>query len=317
MKARHLIPAAFLCLASGASAAALSAYQNVATYLIGEFVPEAGAITYNRDTGTLFTIGDEGQSLAQFTKTGQYIDSMTFDNSGPRGNRALDDPEGVTYMGNGKFVIADERLMTAWVTTYVGGSQVGKNVMPGYNFDPGNSNNAGNSGLEGVAWDPINQTIWGVKETSPMGIFEMSNVGGGGQSMLTTPFHSRFLTNAGLTDIADIYIMAACAAFGVDDPRRMNILILSQEDNVILEMTRQGQVVDRLDISSIGRHTIEGITMDDEGNIYLASEGNPTAPIGSPQKGSGIHVLSAIPEPSTALLGAIGTLALLRRRRTS
>ena len=38
---------------------------------------EASAVTYNKDTDTLFVVGDGGTSIVQISKTGQLIDSMT------------------------------------------------------------------------------------------------------------------------------------------------------------------------------------------------------------------------------------------------
>ena len=90
-----------------------------------------------------------------------------------------------------------------------------------------------------------------------------------------------------------------------------------REANEIVEITSEGVVVDRLDISSFGRTTIEGLTMDDLGNIYLVSEGTPTSD--NPEdRGSRLHVISAVPEPSIcslALLGLAGSLAASRVRR--
>ena len=262
---------ATLASAMLAEGGALRDYTQSATYDIG--VNEASGVTYNRDTGTLFSIGDEGEALYQISKTGQAIDRMTFDNSQPRGNRALDDPEGVSYMGAGKFIIADERIGTGWITAYAAGTQVGVGVMQGLVVA---GTNDSNSGLEGVGYDPITDSLWGVKEANPIGIFMLSNVSGGGQRVTTIPFPSNRFTRAGITSLSDIYIMASCASFALDDPRRMHILVLARNENLLLEMTRTGEIVDTLDISRFGKHTIEGLTMDDDGHIYLASEKSGT-----------------------------------------
>lgn len=283
--------------------AALRTYTNHATYDI--LVPEASAVTYNRDTGTLFAIGDEGEALYQISKTGALIDRMTFDNNHPRGQRALDDPEGVAYLGNGKFMIADERIGTGWVTTYSAGTEVGVGVMPGFVFTGASGPNVG---LEGVAYDPITDSVWGVKEHSPLSIFVQSNISGGGQSVTSTPFPGNRFSRAGITSLSDIYVMAASASFALDDPRRMNILVLARSENLLVEMTRTGEIVDTLDISFFNKHTIEGLTMDDQGNIYLVSEFSSTGK-------DNLHVLWSAPEPSALLLGAVGSLVLLRRRR--
>ncbi|RYD17852.1 MAG: hypothetical protein EOP88_24655, partial [Verrucomicrobiaceae bacterium] len=84
---------------------ALDASPYLASYTIP--VSEASGVTYNRDTDTLFAIGDEGHELVELTKTGTKVSSMAFNQSGPSEARALNDPEGVSYLGGGKFAIAD------------------------------------------------------------------------------------------------------------------------------------------------------------------------------------------------------------------
>jgi len=68
---------------------------------------EASAVTYNWDTDTLFVVGDGGTSVVQVSKTGQLINSMTLaPGSSPQGTDFYD-TEGITYVGNGKFVLID------------------------------------------------------------------------------------------------------------------------------------------------------------------------------------------------------------------
>ncbi|MCB2004742.1 MAG: PEP-CTERM sorting domain-containing protein [Rhodoferax sp.] len=80
----------------------------------------------------------------------------------------------------------------------------------------------------------------------------------------------------------------------------------------MVEATRTGQVVGSLDISGITNQAIEGVTIDNLGNIYLVAEDS-----GTPN--SRLFVLTTpVPEPETWAMMAAG-LALLgwraRRRR--
>src|SRR5882724_3828908 len=66
---------------------------------------EASGVTYDWDTGTLFVVGDGGTSVVQVSTTGQLISSMTLaQGSSPQGTEFYD-PEGITYIGGGKFVM--------------------------------------------------------------------------------------------------------------------------------------------------------------------------------------------------------------------
>ncbi len=207
--------------ASAAVAASLSDHTNFTTYDI-DSVSEASAVTYSRDTDTLYSIGDEGAALVQISKTGAFIDQMTFDNSGPREGRTLDDPEGLSY-ANGQIYISDERRNVAWKTTYAPGTQVGKGIMPSYAFGAPE----GNTGLEGISFDPTDGSLWGVKESSTATIYKMTNPEG--SPTVSEPVEMRFLNRLDLSQYSDIYVMANSAAFSLTDPRRLNLLLLSEK----------------------------------------------------------------------------------------
>ena len=311
MLRKLLSTVSLVAMAYPAMAASLSEYTNYSAYSIGD-VSEASAVTYNRDTNTLFSIGDEGTTLVQLSLTGQFIDSMSFDNSGERAQRTLDDPEGLAYMGNGKILIGDERRNVGYLSTYAPGTQAQKNSMPSYAYGPYD----GNTGLEGVAYDPVTNTLWGVKEQGPLTIYQTSDISGGTNVTVTSPFSGNRFSRAGITTMSDIYMLASSGAFALNDPRRLNLFILSRSEKVILEMTRTGELVDKLDISFLGRGTIEGMTMDDQGNIYLVAEQLANG-VGNDSK-SALYVLSAVPEPSTyALIGiaSLGALLCYTRKR--
>lgn len=290
-------------------AAPISEYSLLGSYRLSE-TQEASGVTFDWDTRTLLAVGDEGQSVDRYTLTGQYLDSMTLDHLGPRETRAADDAEGIAYLGNGKIAIADERDMKVRLTTYAAGATrtLAELEPTSYSFGPGGTN----TGLEGVAYDPVSNLIWGVQELSPIAVRQMPVDGG----VYTDPFEQRVITRFGLHSVSDIYVMANSQSFALDDERRLNLLILGRDDQVILEIDRTGKVVDRLDFSFLGLTTIEGVTMDDDGTIYLVGEGGPAEP-------SYMFALSAVPEPSTyglfiaAVLGGLAYLRVQRRPRTA
>jgi uncharacterized protein YjiK len=96
-------------LATAATGAVdLSQYQLVGRYALPDpsttvapannlLAQEASAVTWNRDTNTLFITGDGGTSIVQVSLSGALINSTTLglDPTKPQG-AAYDDPEGLT-----------------------------------------------------------------------------------------------------------------------------------------------------------------------------------------------------------------------------
>ena len=138
MRIRSALALGYLALVSMSATAQitlvdLSSYTRVGRYNLPEptrtpapvgslLAQEASAVTYNRDAGTLFVVGDGGQSIVPVSKTAQLIDSMTLGlGSSPQGTY-FSDPEGLTYVGNGKFVMIEERYRQANLVTYAAGT---------------------------------------------------------------------------------------------------------------------------------------------------------------------------------------------------
>ena len=83
---------------------------------------EVSAVTYNWDTNTLFVTGDGGTSIVQVSKIGELIDSMTLAPGGSPQGTEFYDPEGLTYVGGGRFVMVEERDRQAVLFTYTPGT---------------------------------------------------------------------------------------------------------------------------------------------------------------------------------------------------
>lgn len=247
----------------------LGKYKKIVSHEIT--VSEASGLTYNWDRDTLFCIGDEGRELVEMTRAGKNLGTMPFQyNVSPRDRRALDDSEGLAYLGDDQILIADERRNLAVETTYVPGLlRVLADLQPtSYPFGMYD----GNTGLEGIAYDPINHSIWGVKENAPFRLYEMTNFDQPSR-VVSEPIALRYLSRFGVTQFSDVYALALSGAFTSESPRYANLLLLHRNRSQVYEINRAGEVVGLLDVSSFGRTSIEGITMDDKGNIYLCAEG--------------------------------------------
>ncbi len=240
---------------------------------------EVSAVTFNWDTQTLFVIGDGGTSVVQVTKTGQLVNSMTLATGGSPQGTEFYDTEGIAYIGNGKFVMVEERDRQAVLFTYVAGTTLTradtKTVKLGTSI--------GNIGLEGLSYDPLTNGYVFVKEASPEGVFQTGIDFDAGTATNGSPSTANS-TNlfdpalAGLSDFADVYALSNLPALnGVS--MYNNILVLSQEQGKIVNLSRTGAVANSLQIMqgegntlSLADHQHEGLTMDHDGILYVVSE---------------------------------------------
>ncbi|MCO6414644.1 SdiA-regulated domain-containing protein [Siccirubricoccus sp. KC 17139] len=240
---------------------------------------EVSAVTYNRDTDTLFVVGDGGTSIVQISKTGELIDSMTLaTGSSPQGTEFYD-PEGLAYIGNGQFVMTEERDRRAVHFTYEAGGTLTRDEAQTVTL----GTNVGNVGLEGLTYDPLTSGYIFVKEIDPESIFqttidfEAGTASNGDASTVnsTNLFDPALL---GLSDIADVFALSNITSLtGTDEAT--HLLVLSQEDGRIVEVGRDGSILSTLTIFTDAGNPLalpdqqhEGLAMDDDGILYVVSE---------------------------------------------
>ena len=243
---------------------------------------EVSAVTYNKDTDTLFLVGDGGTAIVQVSKTGQLIDSMTLTGG------LFADPEGLTYIGNGQFVIADERVRTASRFTYAANTTLtAANIQT---VDLGT--NIGNDGIEGITFDPQTNGFVAVKEanststTLPLtkiGVFQTTidfATGTASNGSATTLDSTNLFDPAltGLADFADVFALSNLAALN-GKPESGNLLIVSQASGKVINVDRAGNISSSLTIISeplnalsVADQQFEGITVDKDGTLYITSE---------------------------------------------
>ena len=290
------LAAALLALApAGARAATLtgvdlSRYVRVGRYDLPEptrtpappgslLAQEASSVTYDWDTGTLFVVGDGGTSVVQVDKTGRLIDSMTLaPGSSPQGTEFYD-TEGIAYVGGGQFVITEERYRQLARFTYVAE----------HDADP-------RAGADGQARDDDRQhrprgrhqrparpaaSSWS-RRPSPRGSSRPSSTSPPARPPTARPRPTSRSTSstrrsAGLNDFSDVFALANVRTLSGPDAR--HLLIISQESGKVVNIDRTGHVSSALVIRSdpgnplsVAEQTDEGVTLDDDGNLYVANE---------------------------------------------
>ncbi len=291
----------------------LSTYTRIGAYDLpvgsttNQLAREASAVTWNWDSNTLFVIGDEGTALVELSLTGQLLGSMQLTGYG--------DPEGLAYVGNGQFVIAEERTRVASKVGYAANTTFAyasaQNVKLGTTI--------GNIGHEGVTYDAVQGGFIFVKEKQPLGIFQTSidfanGTASNGSATTVMPTNLFNPAALGLLDIADVSSLSTVSALSGTSAAG-NLLILSEESGRVLEVDRSGSILGSIDVGVPFQH--EGITVDAKGNIYLVSELGGGS-IDRPQLWVFAAPTAPVPEPETwamMLAGLAGVAAFARRQR--
>ena len=245
---------------------------------------EASSVTFDPDTNSLFVVGDGGTSVVQVSKTGTLIDSMTLGRDSG-GAPLFADTEGITYVGAGRFVLTEERLRQVDIFTYNPGATLTRADVQTVKL----GTTVGNIGIEGITDDPLTGDFIAVKETGPEGIFQtgIDFAAGTATNGSPTTDNSTNLFDpalAGLSDFSDVFALSNLT--GLTGPDADNLLMISQESGKVINIGRDGVVSSALTIHgdldnplSVPDQTMEGVTMDDDGNLYVVNEqgGGPGA----------------------------------------
>jgi uncharacterized protein YjiK len=234
---------------------------------------EASGVAYDPTAGgSLYIVGDEGTAIAHVGLDGTLIDTMTLS--------GFEDTEGIASLGGGRLAITEERLRQVDRVTYVPNTTITHadvdTVKLGTTID--------NIGLEGVSNDAsVADGLVLVKEKDPESIFTTTvdwAAGAADNGSPTADAATDLFTpsSAGLSDFSDVFALDNLPSLsGKADATRL--LMISQESGKIITIGRDGSVGSSLTIRrdadnplTVQDQTMEGITMDDDGTLYVVNE---------------------------------------------
>lgn len=317
------VAALVLTTAVSASAAGLLDHYTTA-WSVAIATPEASAVAYNWDTHRLMVTNDEEDGnfarFGEYDMNGAKVADINLPGCLSLGSSQCD-PEGLTYVGNGQYVVGEERYqdIARISQTAVNGTTrtyTDLSAAPTISVGP----NAGNTGLEGVAYDRTSGDFYAVKETGPQTIWKITNADFGNETATISALFD--IGSLGLDRLSDIAVLSnglfAATAFGD------NLLILSGRSQVIYELSQTGQLISQFDLSGFDAlinpldegGKFEGMTLDEDGNIYLVSDdgdGRNQSYLVKLQ----YNALAAVPEPASwaMMVGGFSLVGVAARRR--
>ncbi|EGL9575188.1 YjiK family protein [Salmonella enterica] len=236
------------------SALALSSYKAVIQQKsVAGVKSNLSGLTYSAEDRMLFAVINNPPELVWLTTEGQLVGRMPL--------QGIHDPESIAWSGGNQFQIGSEKdgaVYKTQVDIQRGTMQIISMVkLEGYD-------KAKNKGLEGTAWDAKNERLYVAKERKPIMIKEVEMSKNG----ITRALPSAI--TASVSDVSGLEYHAPTDS----------LLVLSDESKMILEVSSEWRVRDRLFLMAEWsglRDDIpqpEGIAMDNENNLYIVSEPN-------------------------------------------
>lgn len=236
------------------SALALSSYKAVIQQKpVAAVKSNLSGLTYSAEDRMLFAVINNPPELVWLTTEGQLVGRMPL--------QGIHDPESIAWSGGNQFLIGSEKdgaVYKTQVDIQRGAMQIISTVkLEGYD-------KAKNKGLEGTAWDAKNERLYAAKERKPIVIKEVEMSKNGITRVLPSAI------TASVSDVSGLEYYAPTDS----------LLVLSDESKMILEVSSEWRVRDRLFLTAEWsglREDIpqpEGIAMDNENNLYIVSEPN-------------------------------------------
>ncbi|MDH6165242.1 uncharacterized protein YjiK [Variovorax boronicumulans] len=224
----------------------------------------ASGLTFNTETGTLFTVINRPPQIAELTTEGRLLRVVALD--------GVKDPEGITYVQGDSYVISDEDSHRMyWVQIGRDTQRVSVAGRPslGIGIDK-----LHNSSFEGVSWDGVHKRLYVVREKLPMRVLVITGLDPATPSTGFNIDISEWKSSrAGSLFMSDLSSVTLHEQTG-------HLLLLSDESALIAEYAPDGRPVSMLPLwrgfNGLQRKVPqpEGLAVGPDGKLYLLSEPN-------------------------------------------
>ncbi len=202
---------------------------------------------------TLLALSPEGETLARYP-----LDGFT-------------DVEAVAYLGDDRLLLVEERSQKLVVVPVPTAEAPLRAEAAVFSLALGL---AGNAGLEGADYDAAGDRLFLVKEHSPRQLLEVAGL----RRSLTTGATAITLTDRSAW--LDDHDMARDLSSVHHDAASGHLLLLSDESRLMMELDGEGRLVSYRSLwggfAGLADRVpqAEGLTLDDQGRLYVVSEPN-------------------------------------------
>jgi uncharacterized protein YjiK len=222
---------------------------------------ELSGITYSSETKTLFIVTDDPPKIYSIDKSGRCLREISL--------IGFDDTEGIVHLGGKMFAIVeeDEHRINLFeisdTTTTIDRTEVINSLQI-------DMKKPDTKGFEGIAYDGVEQRIYLVNEKRPKQLIAIDGL---------LKKYRKIRIKIDLRVLPRYLFMDDLSGLHFDTKSR-HMLFLSHESNLVAEVSLDGEVISYMELkkgySGLKDDVLkaEGITMDDDGNIYIIAEPN-------------------------------------------
>ncbi|AIC22528.1 hypothetical protein EY04_27510 [Pseudomonas chlororaphis] len=219
------------------------------------------SLTFNTDTGTLFTIGDDTPEILELTTEGEVLRRIP--------TVGFDETEAIEYIGNGRFLVLEEAYNRISIVEIGPDTKVLNTYISRISLEL--ELNTFNKNFEGLAYSKKLGRIYVAKERDPIRIYEIDG--------FTTTDEPTDIIVRGDNAREDRLFIKDLSGLEID-PVTGHLLVLSHESRLITELDEKGQPISTLSLLSLGSNLdrlvqqAEGIALGPDGTLYVMSEPN-------------------------------------------
>ncbi|WP_123711158.1 SdiA-regulated domain-containing protein [Sinobacterium caligoides] len=217
-------------------------------------------ITFNDDTQRLWAVMNGPTQLLELDKKMNVLRKVKLVN--------FSDTEAVVYAGEGRFLIVDERLQSVVLVRIDADTKaVDRKDAKKFTLNVGGNKN---KGWEGLAINRENNDIFVARERDPMQVIKIKGFLSSDGSLELEKYTEDIDNKLGMDDFSGLHF----------DQYTGHLMVLSDESRALAEIDGDANILGYMKLES-GEHRLaedlpqpEGVTTDDEGNIYIVSEPN-------------------------------------------
>lgn len=240
---------------------------------IGIIPDDLSGITYNQLTNTLQLVTNGTNEAIYETDLNGNVLKMTnlWDQIEAGSSNAFYDTEDIVHLYGNTYALVEERKgRIAIIDIPPTSSTIMYNTAKIIQL-PGSIWGA-NNGLEGITYDPSTNKLYVVKEKTSKAFYEldMPTAFPFNPATVDSPCNLNTTPFTAVTDVAAIHHVGLTSGFtnpNITD----NMLILSEETGMLLETDGDCNIISSLTLPG---NDFEGVTMDNDGNIYFVQEPN-------------------------------------------